>query len=303
MVMGFMLDQILDWFAQLLLDSLTALIGAITHVLLLTPDVTALPQVQALTGRSIWIVDTVFVLVFVAAGVLTMVAGGNEHTRYTVKDLLPRCIVGFVTAHFSQLIAGRMIELANALTIALTDTDVDNNGALQAIKNNLTAQDQAGGLLFLVCLAIIVFLLAATACSMIARFAVAIVLTAAAPLALACHALPMTDPVARLWWRSYAGILAVPLVQAFVLFAGQWMLLDPNAMLPTLGLPSDGGGVLNLFVVMVMLWTTVRIPGLMRRYVTNGGGRGGTMLGAVVRVVVVQQLTRGLRVPGIRTVP
>ncbi|WP_212992209.1 hypothetical protein [Actinoplanes auranticolor] len=301
--MGFMLDQILDWFAQLLLDSLTALIGAITHVLLLTPDVTALPQVQALTGRSIWIVDTVFVLVFVAAGVLTMVAGGNEHTRYTVKDLLPRCIVGFVTAHFSQLIAGRMIELANALTIALTDTDVDNNGALQAIKNNLTAQDQAGGLLFLVCLAIIVFLLAATACSMIARFAVAIVLTAAAPLALACHALPMTDPVARLWWRSYAGILAVPLVQAFVLFAGQWMLLDPNAMLPTLGLPSDGGGVLNLFVVMVMLWTTVRIPGLMRRYVTNGGGRGGTMLGAVVRVVVVQQLTRGLRVPGIRTVP
>ncbi|MEU8606453.1 conjugal transfer protein TrbL family protein [Actinoplanes sp. NPDC048791] len=300
--MGFVLDQILDWFSQLLLDSLTALIGAITHVLLLTPDVTALPQVQALTGRSVWIVDTVFVLVFVAAGVLTMVAGGNEHTRYAVKDLLPRCIVGFVTAHFSQLIAGRMIELANALTIALTDTDFDNDGALQTIKNNLTAQDQAGGLLFLVCLAIIVFLLAATACSMIVRFAVAIVLTAAAPLALACHALPMTDPVARLWWRSYVGMLAVPLVQAFVLFAGQQMLLDPHAVLPALGLPSDGGGVLNLFVVMVMLWTTVRVPGLMRRYITSGGGRSGTMLGAVVRVVVVQQLTRGLRVPGVKAV-
>jgi hypothetical protein len=300
MVMGFVLNQILDWFAKLLLDGLTALIGAITHVLLLTPDVTALPQVQALTGRSIWIVDTCFVLVFIAAGVLSMVAGGDERTRYTVKDLLPRCIVGFVAAHFSQLVAGNLIELANALTGALTDKDFNNDGALQAIKTDMSvARDQTGGLLFLVCLAIILFLLAATACSMIVRLAVAIVLTAAAPIALACHALPVTDPVARLWWRSYVGMLAVPLVQAFVLFAGQWMLLDPHAMLPALGLPVDPGGVLNLFVVMVLLWTTVRVPGLMRRYITSGG-RNGNVLGAVVRVVVVQQLTRGLRIPGVR---
>jgi hypothetical protein len=40
----------------------------------------------------------------------------------------------------------------------------------------------------------------------------------------------------------------------------------------------------------------------MRRYATAGGGRGGNVLGAVVRVVVVQQLTRGLRIPGIRAV-
>jgi hypothetical protein len=59
--------------------------------------------------------------------------------------------------------------------------------------------------------------------------------------------------------------------------------------------------VLNLFVVMVLLWTTVKVPGLMRRYVT-AGGRGGNVLGAVVRVVVVQQLTRGLRIPGVRAV-
>jgi hypothetical protein len=302
MVMGFMLNQILDWFAGLLLDCLTALIGAMTQVLLLTPDVTSLPQVQALTGRSVGIVDTVFVLVFVAAGGLTMVAGGDERARYHVKDLLPRCVVGFVAAHFSQLIAGTMVELANALTTALTDQDFHHDSALQAIKNDLvTAKDQTGGLLFVVCLAIILFLLAATGCSLIVRFAVALVLTAAAPLALACHALPQTDPVARLWWRSYLGMLAVPLAQAFVLFAGQWMLLDPHAMLPVLGLPLAPGGVLNLFVVMVLLWTTVKVPGLMRRYVTSGG-RNGNVVGAVVRVVVVQQLTRGLRLPGVRAV-
>ncbi|MEV7984339.1 conjugal transfer protein TrbL family protein [Micromonospora sp. NPDC005257] len=302
--MAWALNQILDWFAGLLLDCLNGLITAITHALLITPDVTSLPQVQALTGRSIWVVDTVFVLVFVAAGVLTMVAGGDERARYTAKDLLPRCVVGFVTAHFSQLIAGTLIEYANAFTAALTAQDFNGDGALNAVRTHLmAARDQTAGLLFVVCLAIIVFLLAATACSVIVRFAVALVLTAVAPIALACHALPQTDGVARMWWRSYVAMLATPVVQAFVLFAGQWMLLDTSTMLPLLGLPVEPGGVLNLFVVMVLLWTTLKVPGLMRRYATSGaGGRGGNVLGAVVRVVVVQQLTRGLRIPGLGAV-
>jgi hypothetical protein len=296
--MGFLLNQILDWFAGLLLDCLNGLISAITHALLITPDVTTLPQVQALTGRSIWVVDTVFVLAFVAAGALTMLAGGDERARYTAKDLLPRCVVGFVAAHFSHLIAGKLIELANAFTEALTAQDFNGDGALNAIKTDLAAaRDQTAALLFIVCVAIIVFLLAATACSVIVRFAVALVLTAAAPIALACHALPQTDPVARMWWRSYLTMLAIPVAQAFVLFAGQWMLLDTRNMLPVLGLPMEPGGVMNLFVVMVLLWTTVKVPGLMRKFATSGGGRP-NFLGMIVRVVVVQQLTRGLRIPG-----
>jgi hypothetical protein len=301
--MTWLLNQILDWLSGLLLDCLNAMISAITHALLITPDVTGLPQVQALTGRSIWVVDTVFVLAFVAAGALTMVAGGDERARYTVKDLLPRCIVGFVTAHFSQLIAGKLIELANAFTGALTAQNFNGDGALNAVKTNLVAaRDQTAALLFIVCLAIIVVLLAVTVCSVIVRFAVALVLTAVAPIALACHALPQTDPVARLWWRSYLTMLAVPVAQAFVLFAGQWMMLDTGNMLPVLGLPVEPGGVINLFVVMVLLWTTVKVPGLMGKLATTTGGRGGNMLGAVVRVVVMQQITRGLRIPGLRAV-
>src|ERR671921_1504027 len=132
--MGLMLNGILDWLTGAVLEALAALIGAITTALLVTPDVTALPQVQALTGRSVAIVDTVFVLVFVAAGVLTMTAGGDERARYTAKDLLPRCVVGFVAAHFSQLIAGQLIELANAVTAALTVQDLNGDGALTAVK-------------------------------------------------------------------------------------------------------------------------------------------------------------------------
>jgi hypothetical protein len=131
---------------------------------------------------------------------------------------------------------------------------------------------------------------------MIVRFAVLLVLTSIAPVALACHALPQTDPAARLWWRSFLGCAAVPTLQAVTLTAGHWMLLDPAHLLPVFGLPVEPGGILNLLIVIVLLWTTVRIPGLVRRYVTQAG-RSPNFLGMVIRVVVVQQLTR--RVPGL----
>jgi hypothetical protein len=296
--MGWILDGIFDWFADKILDVFNALIGAITGALLKTPDVTVLPQVQALTDRSVFIVDTVFVLVFVAAGALTMSAGGDERSRYTVKDLLPRCVVGFVAAHFSQLVAGKLIELANALTAALTDVDGGPNGGLDGIKTHMLAsRDTAGALLFVVCAAIIVMLLAATAISMIIRFAVVLVLTTIAPLALACHALPQTDGVARMWWRAYLGTLAVPIAQGMFLAAGQWMLLDTGHMMPLLGLPGEPGGVLNLFVVMVLLWTAVKVPGWMRKAVTAPGARNNNVVGAAVRLIVVQRI--GSVVPGI----
>ncbi|MEV4481843.1 conjugal transfer protein TrbL family protein [Micromonospora coxensis] len=297
--MGWLFDGMLDWFATVVLASLDALFGVISSALLITPKVTALPQVQALTGRSVFVVDAVFVLAFVAAGVLTMTAGGSEHTRYTVKDLVPRLIVGFVAAHFSQLWCGMLIDLANALTGALTTPEGDADGALRAIRGHIGAgQDRTAALLFVVCVAIIAVLLAATAFSVIVRFAVLLVLTAGAPLALACHGLPQTDPLARLWWRSYGGVLAVPVVQGFTLYTGQWMLTDPQHLLPVLGLPVEPGGVINLFVVMVVLWTTLRVPTLLSRFVATGtGGRGASMVGAALRVVVVQQLTRS--VPGL----
>ena len=299
--MGFLdptlwLTAILEVLAELLLASLKALFEVITKILLVTPDVTALPQVQALTGRAVWVVDTVFVLVFLTVGILTMTSGGDERSRYTVKDLLPRCVVGFIAAHFSQLIAGKLIEVANALTQALTEQDPNRNTALQQMQDHVTTAGEPGGLLIVVCLAIILFLVAATACSVIVRFVVAMLLAAGGPIALACHALPQTDPIARLWWRSLIGVLAVPVLQGCVLMAAQWMLLDPGVMLPLVGLPVDPGSVFNLFVVMVLLWTCVKVPGLVRRYATDGAGST-NVLGAVARVVVVQQISRAL--PGI----
>jgi hypothetical protein len=294
--MGWLIDQIMDWLVHTILSILDGVLSLISTALLVTPDVTGLPQVQALTGRSIWIVDTIFVLAFVAVGTLTMLAGGDERSRYTVKDLLPRLVVGFIAAHLSQLLCSTLVELANGLTDALA-VNVNHDSALDAVKTHLhAASDKTVPLLFAVLATIIIVLIVSTAFSVIVRFAVLLVLTSIAPVALACHALPQTDPAARLWWRSFLGCAAVPTLQAVTLTAGHWMLLDPAHLLPVFGLPGEPGELLTLLIVIVLLWTTVRIPGLVRRYVTQGG-RSPNFLGAVIRVVVVQQLTR--RVPGL----
>lgn len=295
--MGWILDGIVQWLVEAILATLDAVLSLITDGLLVTPDVTGLPQVQALAGRSVWVVDTVFMLAFVAAGALAIVAGGNERARYTVKDLLPRLVVGFTAAHFSPQLCSTLIEGANAVTAAMTADGPSGQTAMTAIRTHLhAASDQTVPLLFAVLAGLIVVLLVTTAIGLVVRIAVVLVLTAVAPIALACHALPQTDPAARLWWRSILGCTAVPVLQAFTLAAGQWILLDPAHLLPALGLPSESGELVNLFVVVVLLWTTVRIPGLVRRYVTSTG-RTPNLLGTVVRVVVVQQLGRAM--PGV----
>jgi hypothetical protein len=289
------LDAMMNWISSSFLVVFDTVFALIAKSMLVSPDVTGLPQVQALTQKSIWVVDTVFVIAFLAAGALTMVSGGDERSRYTVKDLMPRLIVGFIAAHFSQVLTRQAIGLANGLTGALAPGDSDKVGALDAIKSHV--DDAASGavspLLLAVLVAIIAVLVASTVLGLLTRFTVLMVLAAVAPLALACHALPQTDPVARVWWKAFGGCLITPVLQAFTLQAGQWMLEDSVHIMPELGLPNDPGGVLNLFVVIVLLFTTVKVPGLVRRYVT-GGGRGTNPLGAVVRIIVVQQLTRGL---------
>lgn len=289
------LDAMLNWLAGGFLDAFDAILSAITGGLLVNPDVTGLPQIQELTARSVLVVDTVFVLAFLTAGALTLVSGGNERSRYTIKDLMPRLVVGFIAAHFSQLLISQAITVANALTTALAPGDTDRPGALAAIRSHVhDANGHIVPVLFMALAGIIVVLLAGTVFGMLGRLATLIVLGAAAPLALACHALPQAEPVARLWWRAFGGCLAIPMLQALTLQAGQWMLEDPVHVMPELGLSDDPGGVMNLFIVVVLLWTTVRIPSLVRRYILQGGGRGGNVLGTMVRVVIVQQLTRAL---------
>jgi hypothetical protein len=86
--------------------------------------------------------------------------------------------------------------------------------------------------------------------------------------------------------------LGTAVLQAIVFSTGIQLLIDPNASLPVLlGLP--GSNVVNLLLVVVVLWTTVKIPGLMNKFVTRQGNST-NVIGLVLRTVAVQSLTRNL---------
>ena len=58
------------------------------------------------------------------------------------------------------------------------------------------------------------------------RLALTMVLVAAAPVALMFHALPLTDGLARLWWRGITGILSIQVCQSLVLATAFRLMLS-----------------------------------------------------------------------------
>jgi len=285
-------NQMMTWATNLIVDAFQDMFHAVAGLLVATPDVTALPQVQLLTARSVTVLDIVFVLAWLAAGVLTMVDGAGERARYTAKQLMPRLIVAFVLAHFSPLWMSRLLVLVNAMTSALIGSQPGRRGAFVAIRSQLAAgRGGMSALLFAVCAAVVAILFATVAFSFLARVAVLLIVAVTGPLVLAMHALPQTESLARLWWRTLLGTLVVPLLQGIVLQGGELVLMDPAAQRGLLGVP--GSDVLNLMIVIALLAVAAKIPGLVSKTVLRGAGSPGRFGNRVVRVMVVQQ---GLRV-------
>jgi hypothetical protein len=288
-----LMDNVISWLAKAVLACFKAIWDLLAQTAFTTPDVTTLPQVTAFSGRSLVVVNAAFVLAIIAAGVAVM-THETIQVRYGIGDLLPRLVVGFVAANFATPICKNLIDLANALTQALTGDGIDSKDSFahmqRVIVSALGSEEQA---FLLVIIGLIIAVLSAMLLVVfLIRVAVLVVLVGIAPVALACHALPYTDAAARLWWRAMLVCLGTVMLQALTMHTALSIFLDPNANAPLHGIPNDPNGTLNLFIVACLLWATVKIPGLMRRYVSGGGSS--NMVGAFLRVVVVQQLTRGL---------
>ena len=204
-------------------------------------------------------------------------------------------MIGFVAANFATPICHQAITVANALTRALTGDTIAATGSFTQLRRIVTAAlgDKTQALLTVIIVVVIAVLVASLLILWIVRLVTLILLAGIGPLALACHGLPWTQGAATLWWRTLLGCLATVTAQALALHTGLSILLDPNANLPALGLPHEPSVTFNLFIVLCLLWMTVRIPGLVRRYVT-GGNRQRSALGSILRFVILQQLTRGL---------
>jgi hypothetical protein len=297
-----LMDALIDWLAERVQSMLGGLVSFLTATFFTSPDVTVFPQVQLLADRSVVVVNAAFGLAIVVAGAIGM-THGTFQIRYQVKDLIPRLVFAFVVANFGVQLCRMLIETANALTVSMVGQSASGPAVVGFVKAHIeaTRHDKGAAVLAVVIGLIIVVLFYTLLVGWFGRVAALIVLAGIAPLALACYCLPQTQAAAQLWWRSLLGCLGIPLLQGIVFSTGVNLLLDPAHNVPILPDTTAGSGtdVLNLFVVACLLMITVRIPKLVGRYVTRGSGST-TTAGVVLRAVVLQSITRRLRIPGHR---
>ncbi|MFE9695076.1 hypothetical protein [Micromonospora sp. NPDC005806] len=292
-MVNWLMDGLVDWLAGRVLDLLGGLLAFLTSSMFLSPDVTVLPQVTTIAGKSSLVVNACFTLAIIAVGITTMV-GGCVEIRYSVKDLVPRLVVGFVLSNVAVPLCAVLIDVANSLTTSMVGTAAPSIETVTMARDHVAAAitDPSTALIATLIGLLIVGLMFTLITGWVGRVVALVILAGIAPAALACYALPWTQAAAGLWWRSVLGCLGTPTLQAITLSTGVQLLVDPDANLPVvLGLP--GSDVLNLLLVAVLLWGTVKIPGMVRRYVTGRGSP--TTSGVLLRAVFIQSLTR--RVP------
>jgi len=294
-----LIDGILDWFAKTILGALNALWDLLSATVFVSPDVTQLPQVTGFASTSLGIVNACYVLAFLWVAILVMGRDTIQAT-YGPGELIPRLIIGLIGANLAIPLCFTIIGLANAFTAALTSQDITSPGSMQLLRattistvNSQTGANPVSFLLLLIALLIAVLVIVLIV-QWIIRLGVLVVVVGISPIALALHGTPQTEGAAKLWWRAILGTLGTVVIQAVALHTTLTIFLNPNTNLPVLGLPlpgGDPGAIMNLLIVVCLLWGILKIPGLMRRYVTQS--RPSTM-GMIFRVVLVQQLTRGL---------
>ncbi|MFF4602560.1 hypothetical protein ACFY12_07370 [Streptomyces sp. NPDC001339] len=255
--LGTLIEQIMKPLREFLADTLLA-----------TPDVTRHADIKRLWKAMLAITTGIYVL-FVTAGGITIMGYETVQSRYALKQILPRLLVGMVAATTSLTVMGKAIGLANALAHAIMATDLADSGQGMVERVLPFAIFGVAGLkLYLVILAIaVIALVLAVLIGFMVRVAVMALLAVCAPLALACHAHPATDPVARLWWRALAGCLIIQIAQSVTFILALKLFFAPGAS--TLGVPkSDQLG--TLLAGLGLFWVLFKIPGWALQVVLRG---------------------------------
>ena len=292
------INRVLNWFAEMVLATLNNLWDLLSATAFQSPNVTALPQVTTFAGTSLGIVNVCYVLAFLAVAVMVM-GRDTIQSKYGPSELIPRLVIGLIAANFALPICSAIIDLANALTAALTSQSMTSPGSMQLLRSTSTSTLSAqtgvspSGFLLLLIALLIAVLVALLMIQWITRCALLVVLAGVAPIALALHGTPHTEGAAKLWWRAMLGTTGTVVIQAVALHTTLTIFLSPEANLAVLGLVvlPDSGATMNLLIVSCLLFGILKIPGLMRQYVTQTKPG---IAGQSFKLVVIQQVTRGL---------
>ncbi len=247
-------QAVTGWFASLVQSAVNPVLTVIGRDLLSTPQPGSFPAVAGMWGTSLAIADAAYVLLVLAGGIVVM---GYEtvQTSTSAKEIAPRLVLGLAVSNLSLILTSHAVSLANGLAAALAGQGASPQSAGAALANTVRNSVSTGGV-FIILLALVAVILALVlAITYVLRLMAVILLTAVAPLALACYALPQTAWVARWWWRAMTAVLVIPAAQALVLtaavrvfFTTAWANADISQYL------------LHMLITICLLYILMRIP-------------------------------------------
>jgi len=279
-----------DWFRDVVTSALNPILDLLGHTLLATPNVTAQSRVGQLWQMTEGIADAFLVLFVLVGGAIVM---GHEtvQTRTAIKDILPRIVFAAIAVNASLSVAGLVISTADSLSQAVLGQGVDPAQATVVLRQLVLGSLADGGIFVVLLGGVVAVLAIVLLATYVVRLALVILLVVAAPICLVCHALPQTEGLAKLWWRAFAGTLAVQVAQSLVLITALRVFLASGGS-ANLGIASTGG-LVDLLVSACLCWVLVKIPGWVSRVVFSGSrGHGG--MGRVVRDVIVYKGAKAL---------
>ncbi|MFD6949850.1 hypothetical protein A6A08_21285 [Nocardiopsis sp. TSRI0078] len=280
-----------NWFADFVVSGLNPALSWLAEKAFHTPVPTE--GMKALHSGILTTSNTLFVLLIVAGGVVAM-GYQSVQNRYSATDILPRCVFAFVASNFSLWAATEMIRASNQIAAAIGAEGIDAHEAAVNLRDRMEVILEEALVFTILLLVVVVVLLVVWMVSEAVRICMAIVLTIAAPLLLIFHALPQTNRLAELWWKSMAGLCAIPIAQSVVFiamarlfFEGQMTIFGalrdtaapeqgPDMVLDTgtgqsvtlassvLASPSDGqtgdaGWLMQIMLLLVLLYVQIRI--------------------------------------------
>ena len=258
---------ITGWFASLVKSAVNPLLSLIGQSALSTPQPGSIPAVHTMWATSLAVADACYVLLVLIGGILVM-SHETLQTSYSVKEIAPRIVLGFVGANLSMVVISQAITIANGLSGALAGQGVTPATAAASLMTTLGNSISSGGI-FLILLALAGVVLALVlAMVYVLRLMAVVLLAAAAPLALALYALPQTAGAACWWWRALTAALAIQVAQGLVLTAAARVFFAPG------WLPWHLTGYLEqVLITLCLLWVLMRIPFWIARPALSPFGR------------------------------
>jgi hypothetical protein len=273
-------------FAGVVAAGLNPLLDLLGKTLLTTPEPDKIPGVGAAWTGSWHILLTAYGVLVLLAGLIIM-SYQTLQARYTVKELAPRLVVGFLAGTLSLFLATKGIQIANALSAAVLGEGVDPAAMTSSLITMVQGSLHGGGLFLgaigLVVVALLLVLLVVFA----VRVILTILLVAAAPIALMLHALPHTEGIAVWWWKGYGGVLAIQVGQSLTLVVTVRVFFAPGGFTVLGPTPS---ALVNLLLCIALLCILIKIPFWFLAPLRSGRP---SLIGRVVRGVIAYK-TMGL---------